>query len=187
MVLSDRDLRKEVEAGSLVVEGLSPEGIRENAIDLTIGGTYATSTSFNLLDPCNEEQVLVAFKKKEIEDTLVKGLTVDSLRINTHQHLLIATEEYLKLPNYLIGTIALRSSWARFGLMIPYTIIDAGFEGNITLGVYNQAGRPIVLRPGQRFCSVVFQYTSTPVENPYSGQYNGQKEVRPPKALTPTG
>jgi dCTP deaminase len=53
----------------------------------------------------------------------------DSFLIRPREHVLLHTMEYIKLPLDLMGFVNLRSSYARIGLTIPPTIIDANFEG----------------------------------------------------------
>jgi len=75
----------------------------------------------------------------------------------------------------------LRSTLARYGLIIPPTVVDAGFEGNLTIEVVNNSGNYIVLRPGIRFLHVILVKTEGEVK--YLGKYLGQKGVTLPKGL----
>jgi dCTP deaminase (EC 3.5.4.13) len=81
-----------------------------------------------------------------------------------------------------VGFVGLRSTLARLGLLIPPTIIDEGFEGELTIEVQTPPF-PIKLRPGTRFLHIILAKTSTPSEKPYRGAYQGQRGVKPPKKL----
>jgi len=59
------------------------------------------------------------------------------------------------------------------------TIIDAGFEGQITLEVHGGAF-PVILRKGMRFAHVVFMRL-TGATKPYRGKYQGQRGVTLPR------
>lgn len=85
------------------------------------------------------------------------------------------TREVVKMPNDLMAFVHLRSTWARQGWLIPPTIIDAGFEGDITLEI-TKVGGPGYVPVGQRFAHVVFAKLSTPSE-PYNGKYQGQRGI----------
>jgi dCTP deaminase len=87
------------------------------------------------------------------------------------------------MPDNLMGFVELRSSWARHGLSMPPTIIDAGFKGDITLEVINHSTHNIALKPGVRFAHIIFAATMNRVKNTYSGKYLGQRGIRTPKLL----
>lgn len=170
--MGDRDLRYYIERGLIKIEPYSPEIVRENGVDLRVGGEIArlkssqipldTSTTGN--DPSLHY---------EIE-------TGNKFLIRPHERVLLTTLEYVKLPDDVMAFVNLRSTFARVGLMIPSTIVDAGFEGNITIEV---AGGPfpVVVHKGDRFIHLIFAKLLTPVERPYSGVYQGQRGVKLPR------
>ncbi len=169
MILSDFDLWNYINSKRLVIEPFSEEIVRENGIDLRIGSTIArfkqTRDTFDV-------------RSSEAEDffTIEKG---ESFVVNPHEHVLLHTIEYVKLPTDLMGFVNLRSSYARIGLTIPPTIIDANFQGQLTIELVG-SNFPVKLYSGDRFLHVVFARLSSPVEKPYSGRYQGQTGVRLP-------
>lgn len=88
------------------------------------------------------------------------------------------TRETVTMPNDLMAFVELRSTWARKGLILPPTVIDAGFHGQITLEIASFAdiGLPI----GERFAHVIFAKLSTP-SVPYNGRYQGQTGITGPR------
>ena len=46
-----------------------------------------------------------------------------------------STLEWIEMPDDIMAFVELRSTWARSGLILPPTIVDAGFKGNITLEI----------------------------------------------------
>jgi len=72
--------------------------------------------------------------------------------------------------------VNLRSSFARLGLLIPPTIVDAGFEGQLTIELIGSSF-PVKLKKGTRFLHLIFDRTLTPVEYPYRSKYQGQRGV----------
>ena len=94
--------------------------------------------------------------------------------------MLLHTLEYLRLPSYIAGLVNLRSTWARTGIYIPATIVDAGFEGQLTIEVVGSSF-PVKLYPGDRFLHLVLVKLGTPTSKPYNGAYRGQTGVRLPK------
>ena len=169
MILSDLDLWNYINAKRLVIEPFSNEIVRENGVDLRIGRAVArfkkTGEAFDVRSSNPEDYF-----------TLEEG---DSFVINPHEHVLLHTVEYVKLPTDLMGFVNLRSSYARIGLTIPPTIIDANFQGQLTIELVG-SDFPVKLYSGDRFLHVVFARLSSPVENPYSGKYQGQRGVRLP-------
>lgn len=88
------------------------------------------------------------------------------------------TKERLVFPDDLMAFVELRSTWARRGLILPPTIVDAGFKGNLTLEIFATLG--VKIPYGERFAHLIFAKTSGPAE-PYRGKYQGQSGVTPAK------
>lgn len=87
--------------------------------------------------------------------------------------------EFISLPKFIGAGLDGKSSLGRLSLTVHTTAasIDPGFSGHITFELYNNGGLPIVLHPLQPVARLVFHVTSES-ENPYSGHYAGQTEVR---------
>ena len=70
--------------------------------------------------------------------------------LEPRKFVLAQTQERVKLPNNLSGLIEGRSSFARLGISVHITApkIDPGFNGTITLEMYNHGELSIVLRAG---------------------------------------
>ncbi len=173
MILSDWDIRLYIEKKLLKIDPLYPDTIRENGIDLRFGKEFCRYTAGKeVIDSRSgvPERYLVC---EEIDAE--KGYV-----IMPGDRILATTLEYVEVPIDLVGLVNLRSTFARLGLYIPPTVIDAGFKGQVTIEIVG-AKRPIRVYPGQRFLHVVFLRTSSPVHSPYSGKYQGQRGVTPPK------
>lgn len=169
MALSDIDIKDYIRTHKLIIDPFDESLIRENGVDLRFGGSIGRFRSHNVLfDPHNDD----------INDvlTIEKG---DTFIIYPDEKILFHSLEYIRLPNNLMGQINLRSSFARLGLSIPPTIIDANFEGQLTIGL--EGGRfPIKIRKGERILYIIFYELKSPSENPYRGKYRGQRGIQPP-------
>lgn len=177
MILSDFDLRSAISGKRLVIEPFVDELVRENGVDLRLDneiGRHVEGRPDFVMDPSNESHIASSFKVEKGQKELI---------LNEKEQVLLTTYEKVELPDDLMGFVELRSSWARHGLSVPPTIIDAGFSGNITLEVINNCPYKIKLLPLQRFAHIIFAKTSSKVTGIYSGQYKGQKGVRLPKVL----
>jgi dCTP deaminase len=177
MILSDFDLRSYIASGRLYIEPFDPSIVRENGLDLRLGrGFCELAESHEVLDPYEADgEVLKRFYRCGDGDEVI---------LRPWGRYLLHTLEYIRLPPELVGFVELRSTLARLGLMIPPTIVDGGFEGELTIEV-QAPPFPIRLRQGTRFLHVILAKVSTPIEKPYRGTYQGQRGVRLPKKLEP--
>jgi len=169
MILGDRDLKYYLEKGLIKIVPFSEEIIRENGVDLRIGSSFAKLKRNNRV-----------FKLGEKIEDFYETINSNEIVIYPHEHILMTTLEYLELPNDVMAFVNLRSTFARLGLSIPPTIVDAGFKGQLTIEVVGSEF-PIKLESGQRFLHLIFARTLTPVEKPYNGKYQNQQEVTLPK------
>jgi dCTP deaminase len=171
-ILVHDEIRKLVSLGRLKIDPLYPDTVRENGLDLRIGGEYAIyAYEGTVVRPC------------ELEDAkhLFRVVKADEVVIPPRNFVLLTTEEYVKMPEDVVGLANLRSTLARYGLVIPPTVVDAGFEGNITIEVVNESPNTIVLKRGLRFLHLILVKTKGRVA--YAGTYQGQRGVTPPKGL----
>jgi len=173
MVLSGDVIRGLISAGRLVVDPLYLDTVRENGLDLRVGGEYATYVEGSVVAPCE----LGAGEAGR----LFRVARGDEVAIPPRSFVLLATEEYVKMPDDVVGLANLRSTLARYGLSIPPTVVDAGFEGNITIEVVNNGPNTVVLRRGTRFLHLILVKTEGRAH--YAGHYQGQRGVTPPKGL----
>lgn len=192
MILSDQDLKYYLEQKKLVIEPLKSNCIRENGLDLSIDDEIAiekrrtmfyglTSMVDEIIDSHDEDDVKERFikvKAKKLLENETPYFIIEPKTLN-----LLSTQEYVKFPDDLMGFCALRSSVARHGFIAPMTIIDAGFEGTLTIEVFYSGIRPFKLYVGDRFLHLIIAKTSGPVRKVYNGIYKGQRGVRIPKCL----
>lgn len=178
MILSDTDLKWYIKSAKLSVIPLQNDTIRENGLDLRlsneIGRHLDNYKKYFILDPENKSHLKKTYKIKKLKQFIIKP----------QEQILLSTKERLELPNDLVGFVELRSSWARHGLSLPPTIIDAGFKGTITLEVINNAPYSILLRKNYRFAHIVFLKTINNVSKSYRGFYQNQNGIKIPKKMT---
>jgi dCTP deaminase len=178
MIMSDRDLKDLLKSNKLIVKPLCEDSIQQNGIDFKISNEIAACRETNcneLIDSTSNEDI------KKFYHTLVSdnGYFV----FYPLHHYLLLTQEKVKMPRDIMGFCALRSTFARLGFVSPLTVIDAGFEGTLTIGVLYGGSIPIKVPVGCRFLHVVFGQLKTEVDLPYKGFYKMQKGVSIPKSL----
>lgn len=165
MILSDATLRKMIEKGELGIKPINKESIQPASVDFHLGSHY-------LFIEDKEMSVITLDSPVKYRD-----IEADNIIIPPHHFLLATTEEYVKLPDDITAFVEGRSSIGRIGLFIQNAgWIDPGFEGRITLELYNASSLPIKLRAGRRICQIVFCKMDRSAENPYRGKYQGQEK-----------
>ncbi len=167
MILSDKTIKELIKQGELIIEPYEEENIQASSIDLRLGDEILIY-----------ESKFIDIKSKDIK---VKKLSIkEGFVIQPKAFILATTLEYIKLPSYITAFVEGRSSLGRLGLFIENAgWVDAGFEGQITLELYNANSCPIKLYPNIRICQIVLAKLDKPAEKPYSGKYQKQLGVTP--------
>ena len=163
MILSDGSIRELMRKKELEISPITDEQIQPASVDCTLG------THFLRVD--DAERTHLDFDR-EIKYTDIES---DKIVIAPQSFLLATTNEYIKLPNHITSFVEGRSSIGRMGLFIQNAgWVDAGFEGRITLELFNANSLPIVLSSGRRICQLVFCLMDKTSERPYRGKYYKQ-------------
>jgi dCTP deaminase len=164
MILSDTTLKRMLALGVLVVEPLEPHQIQPASIDLRLGGRFLK------LDEHDVELIRLDRPLHYVE------LEQDEIVIPAHSFLLASTREFIRLPDHLTAFVEGRSSIGRIGLFVQNAgWVDPGFEGELTLELYNANRLPIKLQAGRRICQLVFAQMDARTSMPYQGKYQGQR------------
>ena len=164
MILSDVTLRKMIESGELGVEPLAEHGIQPASIDLRLGNQFL-KVDENDFDTIHMDQP-IKYVEVTREEIVIPPLTF----------MLATTMEYIRLPDNLTAFVEGRSSVGRIGLFVENAgWVDPGFEGELTLELFNANRQPIRLQAGRRICQLVFAQMDQKAAIPYSGKYQGQR------------
>jgi len=180
MILGHEDIQHYILTKKLDITNITELTIRENGMDCRIGDEI--SIDIKIGSEWNE--FVVDTHDKESIDKRFRTLPIiDSTIIPAKNNVLLYTEESFDLPDDIMGFCCLRSTIARQGFISPITIIDAGFEGTLTIEAFYGGNNPIKIYKGDRFLHVVFAKINSPVSKPYSGVYAGQTKGRLPKCM----
>jgi dCTP deaminase len=182
VLLSDQDLRKELESGQLRIEPFDAKMLQPSSIDIRLDRYFRVfdNTRYTHIDPQLRQDELT---------TLVEADGDEPFVLHPGEFVLGSTFEAVTLPDDLAGRLEGKSSLGRLGLLTHSTagFIDPGFSGHITLELSNVANLPITLWPGMKIGQLcLFQLTS-PAEHPYGSQqagsrYQGQRGPTPSRA-----
>jgi len=166
VILSDKTLKELIAKGELVIDPVDEQSIQPASIDCRLGDHFLLleETQMNVIDFDNEIHY--------------REITAPSINMAPHTFLLATIQEHVKLPSNLTAFVEGRSSVGRMGLFIQNAgWVDPGFEGRITLELYNASSLPIKLEAGKRICQLVFCKMDQAAENPYKGKYQGQSRT----------
>ena len=175
MILADTTIKALIDNKSLIIDPIDSESIQPASVDCRLGRDFLIA---------DDKRMDVITLKSEI---LYDEVKEDTITIPAHSFLLATTKEYIKLPNNLTAFVEGRSSIGRIGLFIQNAgWVDPGFEGKITLELYNANSLPIKLEAGRRICQLVFCKMDRAAKHPYTGKYQGQSTTTGSKILHDT-
>src|SRR3989338_10596888 len=111
-VLSDRDIKKALNSGKIVIKDLQEEHIGPSSIDLRLGNKFRVFKHAEVthIDP----------RENAREDlmSLIEIGDGNSFIIHPGEFVLSSTKEYIRIPDDLVARLDGRSSWGRLGIVI---------------------------------------------------------------------
>ena len=163
MILSDATISALLERQILRIAPLEEGQIQPASVDIRLGNTFAV---------VRDSPSGVLTMENEIE---YKTIRTDRYILLPGQFVLATTMEFVALPDDLTAFVEGRSSLGRMGLFIQNAgWVDPGFQGEITLELYNANRFAIELKAGRRIGQLVFAKMDRAARNPYRGKYQGQ-------------
>ena len=183
MILSDRSIREELEAGRIVIEPLGEGCIQPSSVDLHVDRYFRVFR--------NHTMGYIDVKQNQEDLTeLVEIGDDDGFILHPGEFVLGSTKERVSLPDDLVARLEGKSSLGRLGLLIHSTagFVDAGWDGHLTLELSNVANLPITLYPGMKIVQISFLRMSTAADAPYGSKgvgskYQGQRGPTPSRYL----
>ncbi len=176
MVLSDRDIRAEIEAGRIVIDPFIPDAVQPSSVDLHL------DRRFRVFRNSRYPYIDVRADQPELTELVEIGGD-EPFILHPGEFVLGSTFERVELPNDLVARLEGKSSLGRLGLLIHSTAgyVDPGWEGNLTLELSNVANLPITLYDGMKIGQISFQRLSSPAEVGYGdarigSKYRGQRD-----------
>ncbi len=175
MLLSDRDIRAKIDAGSVQLDPYDPEMIQPSSIDVRLDRWFRLFDNhrYPVIDPAQDQPDLTR---------LVEVAKGEPFMLHPGEFALGATHELVTLGDDIAARLEGKSSLGRLGLLTHSTagFIDPGFTGHVTLELSNTATLPITLWPGMKVGQLCFFQLSSPAERPYGSgatgsRYQGQR------------
>lgn len=168
MILSDRDLKKEIKSGNLVIKPFDAYCVQPSSYDLHLYPEVLVFDNFAASEIDVREKVDVSRRIKIKEEGFV---------LHPGEFILGSTTEWFSVPHYLAGKLEGKSSLGRLGLLVHATagFVDAGFEGQLTFEIANISRIPIRMYAEMKIAQICFYQMSSPVEVPYGSKKLGSK------------
>jgi dCTP deaminase len=179
MVLSDRVIRRLIEAGRIGIDPYDPGLMQPSSLDVRVDALFRVFR--------NSRYPFIDVKAEQEELTELVEVTGDEpFILHPGEFVLGSTLERVTLPDDLVARLEGKSSLGRLGLLIHSTagFIDPGFDGHVTLELSNVANLPITIYPGMKIGQLSFVQMSEPAETPYGSgalgsKYQGQRGPTP--------
>ena len=159
MTLSDGDIRGEIAAGRLILDGIDA-CIGPACYELRMGQVYYDLTESDR--PIDVKQ----------------GLAV---LIKPGHRVVLITLERLLVPDNIIARVVSKGSLFSVGLSPVCTYADPGFAGNLGIVTQNISDKYVEIPVGEPIAKIDFTRLSQRVERPYRGQHGFQTQIWPIK------
>ncbi len=182
MLLSDRDIRKELDSGRVVLQPYDPGMVQPSSVDVRLDRYFRVFENHRYphIDPAEEQPELTRLVEPQGDEPFI---------LHPGEFVLASTYELVTLPDDIAMRLEGKSSLGRLGLLTHSTagFIDPGFSGHVTLELSNVATLPIKLWPGMKIGQVCLFRLSSPAEHPYGStiygsRYQGQRGPTPSRS-----
>lgn len=173
MIASSKTIDREITDGAVQIDRSNGDSasVEPSSVDLHLHD--------ELLRMTGTDKVVV-----DEESTYPEHWTTDELVVPSGEFRLGSTDERVALPDDYVGVLHGRSSVGRLGLFIENAgLIDAGFDGEITLELYNPMPYDIELKEDMRICQMTLHPHGEAPDVAYSrgnsNKYQGQAGPTP--------
>jgi len=182
VLLSDRDIRSEIDAGRVRVDPFEASMIQPSSIDVRIDRFFRLfdNHKYSVIDPAEEQPELTHLVEVKPDEAFV---------LHPGEFVLASTYEMVTLPNDVAARLEGKSSLGRLGLLTHSTagFIDPGFSGHVTLELSNVATLPIKIWAGMKIGQLCFFRLTSAAEHAYGSEkygsrYQGQRGPTPSRS-----
>lgn len=125
---------------------------------------------------------MLSTKETHIDTDTSWGLSNNGYDIRLKQTIRLAPKEFclgssierFQMPNSLLGVVHDKSSNIRKGISVFNSVIDSGWEGYLTLELYNHSENHLLLPSGMGIAHILFHQVLHPIK--YTGAYQSQPD-----------
>ncbi|MFB6181334.1 MAG: dCTP deaminase [Candidatus Magasanikbacteria bacterium] len=163
MILSDRDIKEEMDEGNIVIDPFNEENLQPASYDLHLDKHFLVfdEIQHHVIDP--KQNLDDKMKEVEIDED-------DAFIIHPNEFALGMVKEVTGVSDKIAGRLEGKSSVGRLGLLIHVTagFLDPGNELKLTLELHNTAPMPIKLYYNMPIAQIAFEKLSDSCSDPYS-------------------
>jgi dCTP deaminase len=174
-MLSDVDIEKAMEKGSIVIDPFTPDSLGPCSIDLKLDSIFRIYNPGTPIDVENRDTL--------DRDTKLVDTEGEPFMILPGQFILGQTVERISIGSNYAALLEGRSSVARLGIIVHAAgLVNPGTglkkPGRLTLEIYCENLSPVLLRPGMLIVQIMFVPLSSPARRGYDerseSRYVGQ-------------
>ena len=169
MLLSDRDIQRQVDDGRVVLDPWDPAMIQPSSVDVRLDKYFRLfdNHKYPVIDPSKDQPELT--RLVEVDPT-------EGFVLHPGEFVLGSTLESLTLPDDVAARVEGKSSLGRLGLLTHATagFVDPGFSGHVTLELSNVATLPIILWPGMKIGQLLLHPAQFSRANPTAARSTGR-------------
>lgn len=170
LILGSDKLQEYIKSKRLLIHPFSENTFQGNVVDLRLGDEIARLRACPYVFDTHSQAALEEYYTRERQT---------SFAINPRECLLVCTREKVGLPDDLMGFVNLRSTYTRLGLFSPCGVVQAGFNGQLTIEIIG-GSFPLKIQAGDRMFQMVFMMVSSNSKATYKGRYQNQTGVTLP-------
>ncbi|MEA2065021.1 MAG: dCTP deaminase [Patescibacteria group bacterium] len=165
MILSDKDILKELKNGGVILNPFDKKNLQPASIDLHLDKKFLVfDTSRNFV-----------IDVKKPAENLMKKITINEdgyFILHPGEFALGVILEETGVSNRLVGRLEGKSSLGRLGIIIHTTAgyLDPGNSLKMTLELFNAGSLPIKLYYKMPIAQMAFEYLSSPCEKIYGSK-----------------
>jgi len=154
MMLSDGEILEAIKRGHIVIDPFSESQLTPNGYDLSVD-------------------------KIEVDNKELIANNKGKFFIPTKTDFCVLTRETVRCPLDISAQLWLKSKFARNGIQATFGMVNAGFNGTLTFGMFNGSNKIFEIPKGRIICQIIFIRLGTKTLLSYkrrSGNYKNQKD-----------
>jgi dCTP deaminase len=175
-MLSDTSIKRKVTNDEITIEPYEPTNVQPTGVDLRIGDRFLRYTN---------QGGEIDLRGEPTHKTTTRRVRPDEgYCLDPGEFALATTVERIELPREVGAITQDRSSVGRLGLVVQTAgYVEPGFEGELTLELFNANKRPIRVYPGTRVCQLILLEADKVPDRAYGekfdSKYQGQTGPTP--------
>lgn len=156
-----------------VRDGVVSYGLSSYGYDIRVGDEYKVFTNVYtaVVDPKNFDQSSFVDLKQDI------------CTIPPNSFALARSVEYFRMPTSVMGIVLGKSTYARAGIIVNITPLEAGWEGILTIEISNTTPLPAKIYSNEGIAQILF-FQAEPCRVSYAdrkGKYQKQQGITLPR------